>query len=50
MAYRNRHKFGKRHLMIGDALAYGRKDMDCVLREILATEEIHVPSPVQRDW
>jgi len=46
MAYRNRHRFGSRHLMIGDALAYGRSDMDRVMREILKTENIRIPSPL----
>ena len=40
MAYRNRHRFGTRHLMIGDALAYGREDMNRIMREILVTEGI----------
>ena len=48
MAYRNRHRFGTRHLMIGDALAYGRADMDGVLREILAVEAVHIPNPLHR--
>lgn len=49
MTYRNRYKFGpKRPLMIGDALAYGRADMDRVLHEILLVEDIHIPSPLHR--
>ena len=50
MTYRNRYKFQNRPLIIGDALAYGRRDMDRVLHEILAIEAVHVPSPVQKDW
>ena len=40
MIYRNRHGFHGRALMIGDALAYGREDMNHVMREILITEGI----------
>ncbi|MFK7839877.1 MAG: hypothetical protein AB8B83_06045 [Bdellovibrionales bacterium] len=46
MTYRNRYRTGKRHLMIGDALAYGRSDMDLVLKEILEIEAIHIPCPL----
>ena len=49
MAYRNRHKFGSRHPMIGDALAYGRADMDRVFHEILAVKAVHIPSPITTD-
>ena len=48
MAYRNRYKFGNRPLLIGDALAYGRADMDRVFYEILKTEDIHIPNPIHR--
>lgn len=46
MAYRNRYKLSNRPLLIGDALAYGRQDMDRVFREILRTEDIHIPNPL----
>ena len=36
-------------IKIGDALAYGRKDMDRLLREVLVNESIHIPTPVHRD-
>ena len=36
-------------LKIGDALAYGRQDMDRLMREILVTEGIHVPKPISLD-
>lgn len=36
----------KRPLKIDDALAYGRKDMDRVLREIIATEGLYIPGAV----
>jgi len=53
MAYRNRYKFGQtfgsRHPMIGDALAYGRADMDRVLHEILSIDAVHVPNPISYD-
>ena len=53
MAYRNRYKFGQafgsRHPMIGDALAYGRADMDKVLQEILIVDAVHIPSPISHD-
>ena len=39
----------KQPLKIGDALAYGRKDMDRLLREILVTEGIHIPRAVNLD-
>ncbi len=38
-----------RPLKIGDALAYGRQDMDRLMREILVTEGIHIPSPLHNN-
>ena len=34
-------------LQIGDALAYGRQDMDRVVREILVTEGINIANPIR---
>ena len=48
MAYRNRYRLSNRPLLVGDALAYGREDMNRVFREILITENIHIPSPLHR--
>lgn len=42
-------KTHRRVLNVGDALAYGRKDLDRVMREILVTEGIHVPNPLALD-
>lgn len=39
----------RKPLQIGDALAYGRQDMDRLMREILVTEGIRTPSPLTLD-